>query len=733
MKNEKILGIDFGTSRTVFSMTSAEARFEPEIVEIDGKPFAETVLRLDESGDIELYGAEAWEHIDQAPERTYSEFKMGVGCDVEEFPQVSMPRGTVSRGYSPRELGILFLRRSREKIERQHFNGASMADSDILTVIGYPAAWNEKQREETLAIAREAGFPNVRGCSEPVGVIYYHHYKGELSVDSHQKMLVYDFGGGTSDVAIVQTHASGKPKMLGVGGAEDLGGRNFDAEIYKALLEQCGLDQGNIDHRDVVSLRRATQNLKEKLAAAISDGRDRVESTVTLYGLRSQKRLELSVSDFEEACRPLIERFPEPVWSALNRADVSPETVDISILAGGSARMHYVRKALDDILPNDIVLQSLNPGEVVAKGLAIYGRSLTNEKGEVFPVVSDSGQAVGAKGVSPKNEGYPVEVSKKRSRKKGGFPMNFLNRLSTRGKWAMGGSIVLIAAIVLVFLNSSPSDPIEKLRKTAEKGDVEAQFELGRMYLNGDGVPESMDQASTWFGKAAENGHVRAQYIFGLLYWGGEGVAQSYSKAIEWFQKAADQGYADAQYDLGDAYLFGRGVIESPQKAAEWYLKAAEQGHVEAQFSLALMYDEGNGIRQSYSNALKWYREAAKQGNSKAQFHLGIMHLRGLGVSESNAQAMEWFLKAAEQGQSEAQYNLGVFYENGMGVEKDPSEAYRWYYISSKMGDRDAIKKMSELVKDRFFFLGPNVSGEDATRIEREADEYIRSKGWKTN
>lgn len=365
MTTSKILGIDFGTSCTVFSMTSTASRFEPEMVEIDGKPFVETVLRLDEAGEIELFGTEAWEQIDDAPERTYFEFKMGVGHTGATKTGSEVAEGRLSA----RELGVIFLRRCREKIERQHYNGASLAEHGLVTIVGYPAEWTEKQRQETLAIATDAGFPNVRGCEEPVGVIYYRHYKGDLSVDKAQTMLVYDFGGGTSDVAVVRTKEDEKPRVLGVGGTKDLGGRNFDEAVYSFLIEQADIDKTQLKPRDVVALRRTARMLKEKLSSALSDGRDSVESTITLHGLRAQKRLRLTAENFDNCCSALIRRFPDPAWEALNRADVAPNEINVSILAGGSARMNYARKMLDEVCPKDVILQSINPAEVVEKWL----------------------------------------------------------------------------------------------------------------------------------------------------------------------------------------------------------------------------------------------------------------------------------------------------------------------------------------------------------------------------
>lgn len=374
MKANKILSVDFGTSCTVFAITNTTSQFEPEIVEIDGKPFIETILRLNQEGDIELFGTEAWEQIDDAPERTYLEFKMCVG----QSGVVKTGSGITEGQLSSRELGIIFLRRCREKIERQHFNSTSLADQELTTVIGYPAAWTEKQREETLIIAAEAGFPNVQGCAEPVGAIYYHHYKGDLSLEKNQTILVYDFGGGTSDVAVVRTERSKKPNILSVGGTRDLGGRNFNESIYHFLIEQAGIDKNQLNSSDIVSMRRVARQLKEKLSAAVSDNRESVESTITLHGLKTQKRLQLTVQDFERTCKALIQRFPDPIWEALNRADVAPKNITVSILAGGSARMHYTRKVLDEVIPDSLKLQSVSPAEVVAKGLAIFGQISQN-------------------------------------------------------------------------------------------------------------------------------------------------------------------------------------------------------------------------------------------------------------------------------------------------------------------------------------------------------------------
>ncbi|WP_028572169.1 Hsp70 family protein [Desulfonatronum lacustre] len=493
----RILGIDFGTSRTVFSMTSTKARSEPEIVVIDKKPFVETIMRLDDSGSIELFGTEAWEKIDEAPERTFYEFKMGiskVGTSEQDQPATTEVAET---RFTPQQLGLMFLRRAREKIEKLVFNESSLADEVIITVIGYPAEWNEKQRMTTIDMAQEAGFPNVHGCEEPLGVIYYHDYKGDLSVDHEQTILVYDFGGGTSDVVVVKTVANEKPQVLGIGGALNLGGRDFDKAIYNILLVQCGLSPQSMDPRDVVTIRRAGRTLKEKLAVAYHDGRNNVESTVYLYGTRAQKRLHLDLPTFEKCCEPLIHRFSEPVNDALNRADTAREAINLSILAGGSARMHYVRKALDELFPNDVSFQSPDPSEVVAKGLAIYGRFFQGEK------VVDSLQSSTLGGSkSSTNPEFPRHVRSDNSHISSRLS-SFWGQLATRGKIGICIGILSLAFLFMLAIGGSNSiksgNLVEEIRRYAELGDAEAQFEIAERYFYGKGIQQDILEAYKWY------------------------------------------------------------------------------------------------------------------------------------------------------------------------------------------------------------------------------------------
>jgi len=124
----------------------------------------------------------------------------------------------------------------------------------------------------------------------------------------------------------------------------------------------------------------------------------------------------------------------------------------------------------------------------------------------------------------------------------------------------------------------------------------------------------------------AEQGDSDAQYNLGYMYYNGEGVVQDYKEAVKWYRKAAEQGDSDAQLGLGNKYYNGQGVRKDYKEAVKWYRKAAEQGDSSAQYNLGVMYDNGEGVSKDYKEAVKWYTKAAEQGHSDAQYNLDAMH-----------------------------------------------------------------------------------------------------------
>ena len=117
----------------------------------------------------------------------------------------------------------------------------------------------------------------------------------------------------------------------------------------------------------------------------------------------------------------------------------------------------------------------------------------------------------------------------------------------------------------------------------------------------------------------AEQGYASAQYNLGIMYDNGQGVPQNYSQAIYWYKKAAAQGVATAQYNLGHMYDNGQGVPQNYTQAVTWYKKAAEQGHVDAQGNLGVLYGNGQGVPQNYKIAYILFNLAASNGSNDAK------------------------------------------------------------------------------------------------------------------
>ena len=140
----------------------------------------------------------------------------------------------------------------------------------------------------------------------------------------------------------------------------------------------------------------------------------------------------------------------------------------------------------------------------------------------------------------------------------------------------------------------------------------------------------------------AEEGDVDAQYYLGVLYDNGDGVPQDYKEAVRWYKLAAEQGVAEAQFNLGNMYYDGQGVSVDYKEAVRWFTLAAEQGDVDAQYNLGVLYDKGDGVPQDYKEAVRWYTLAAEQGDVDAQYNLDLIHRKGLGVPQDDKEAV-WF------------------------------------------------------------------------------------------
>lgn len=235
------------------------------------------------------------------------------------------------------------------------------------------------------------------------------------------------------------------------------------------------------------------------------------------------------------------------------------------------------------------------------------------------------------------------------------------------------------------------NESIKCLRCAAGLGLAEAQESLGDRYLYGEDVKKNAEEAIKWFCKAAEQGNVDAQRKLGDCYFQGEYIEKNIEEAIKWFQKAAEQGNGFAQYELGYIYMRGDGVDINLAESIKWFRKADEQDIHGAMAGMLGCY--GRYIQVDVENAIKWIQECAKQRDAYAQLALGICYANGKGVEKNAEEAARWYQEAAEQGLVLAMLLLRDCYQKGKGVEQNFTEAKRW---SREIGRRGLDKYFAE-------------------------------------
>jgi TPR repeat protein len=268
------------------------------------------------------------------------------------------------------------------------------------------------------------------------------------------------------------------------------------------------------------------------------------------------------------------------------------------------------------------------------------------------------------------------------------------------------------------------------LRDRAERGDPEAQYNMGKFFAKGAEVKRNMSEAVKWYRKAAEQGYAMAQYKLGASYYNGEGVAPDKAAAARWYRRAAEQGHVGAQVALAWCYQSAMGVPLDQVEAVRWYREAAEQGHVDAQcnFALSLLY--GKGIARDAAAAVRWLRMAAERGHKKAQYHLGLCFEQGEGIPQDKTEAVRWYTRAAHRDYTLAQNALGVCYSNGEGVAQDKVEAAKWFRKAADLGNSDAEANLACCLSSGFAagcVTKPSVfsTGSDAADVPVQSIQVI--------
>jgi TPR repeat protein len=184
----------------------------------------------------------------------------------------------------------------------------------------------------------------------------------------------------------------------------------------------------------------------------------------------------------------------------------------------------------------------------------------------------------------------------------------------------------------------------------AQKGDVEAQFRVARLYVDGKGVEADATAAVKWYRLAASQGHARAQAGLGYMLHSGRGAETDIDEAIQWYRKAAEQGRASAQFNLGQIYLDGDSVPADDGQAVRWLQMAANQGYPAALAALARLHEQGRGVERNPQRAFKLWKRVAGGGDAEAEFQLGRMLGHGIGTEPNAKKAQRYYRRAASQG-----------------------------------------------------------------------------------
>jgi molecular chaperone DnaK len=348
---EPIIGIDLGTTNSEVALVRDG---QPHVFEEDGDPILPSFVGLSEDGRL-LVGHAARNQWVLAPERTIKSIKRKMGQDVK------VKLG--DQEYRPQEISAMILRALRDRAQRQMDQPVGKA------VITVPAYFNDAQRQATKEAGELAGLEVVRILNEPTAA--------SLTYDpAHRtlrRMLVYDLGGGTFDVSIVQAQ-EGVVEVLSSHGDTQLGGDDFDDLLLKLVCDRFQEEHGIDLHADIVAkarLLRAVEAAKRHLSAH-PFARIEEEFIAEKDGQALHVNMEISRTEYEALIRPLLDRTMDCVQRALEDARLSPVQIEKVVLVGGSTRTPLVSQMLEERMRQP-AHQEVNPDLCVAMGAAIQG------------------------------------------------------------------------------------------------------------------------------------------------------------------------------------------------------------------------------------------------------------------------------------------------------------------------------------------------------------------------
>ncbi|MFO1493759.1 MAG: molecular chaperone HscC [Lysobacterales bacterium] len=343
------LGIDLGTTHSLAAIwRDGATQLVPNAL---GEVLTPSAVSVDEQDRV-LVGRAARERLSTHPARTAVAFKRWMGTDR------SVRLG--NRSFRPEELSALVLRSLKEDAEA--WLGAPVSEA----VITVPAYFNQAQRRATKAAAELAGLRVERLLNEPTaaGLAY-----GLQESPDHTTFLVFDLGGGTFDVSVLE-YFEGVVQVRASAGDTRLGGEDYTEALGGAILARLGeLGAGARERlRSAGVLWRAAEQAKRELS-------ERASTRITLVHEGQSLDCELGREDFEQACAPLMQRLRRPIERALLDARLQPSELAEVVLVGGATRMPMIRQAVTRLFQR-LPLRTIHPDETIARGAAIQAALL---------------------------------------------------------------------------------------------------------------------------------------------------------------------------------------------------------------------------------------------------------------------------------------------------------------------------------------------------------------------
>ena len=355
----KIIGIDLGTTNSCVAVMEGG---EPVVIaNAEGNRTTPSVVAFSKTGE-RMVGQVAKRQAVTNHERTVASIKRHMGSDYK----VDID----GKKYTPQEISAMILQKL--KADAEAYLGGTVTEA----VITVPAYFNDAQRQATKDAGRIAGLDVKRIVNEPTASALAY---GLDKQDKEQKVLVFDLGGGTFDVSLLDL-ADGVFEVLATNGDNHLGGDDWDQRVIDWMADKFQSENGVDLRQDPMALQRlkeAAENAKKELSSAQQAVINLPFITMNQSG-PLHLNYTLSRAEFEKITRDLLERCKAPVTKALNDAGVSLSEVDEVILVGGSTRMPAVQELVKNMTgkqPN----MSVNPDEVVCNGAAVQGGVLTGD------------------------------------------------------------------------------------------------------------------------------------------------------------------------------------------------------------------------------------------------------------------------------------------------------------------------------------------------------------------